>query len=43
MSRLLVLMVVVFSVKAFPLQEKIECKKISWGELFKNQNDLVGT
>ncbi|MEL0631320.1 hypothetical protein V6237_00955 [Pseudoalteromonas carrageenovora] len=43
MFRLLVLILVIFSAKAFPLQEKIECKKISWAQLFKNQNDLVGT
>ncbi|KTD97077.1 hypothetical protein [Pseudoalteromonas sp. H71] len=42
-SKFLVLILVIFSAKAFPFQEKIECEKISWGELFKNQNDLVGT
>ena len=41
--KLLILIVVVFSVKAFALQENIECKKILWGQLFKNQSDLIGT
>ncbi|GAA61398.1 MULTISPECIES: hypothetical protein [Pseudoalteromonas] len=43
MSKLLFLIVAVFSVKAFPLQENIECKKVSWGQLFKNQSELIGT
>ncbi|MBH0033433.1 MULTISPECIES: hypothetical protein [unclassified Pseudoalteromonas] len=43
MSKLLFLIVSVFSVKAFPLQENIECKKVSWGQLFKNQSELIGT
>ena len=43
MSKLLFLIVAVFSVKEFPLHENIECKKVSWGQLFKNQSELIGT